>query len=71
MEQALLKRLNAARRAREAVMHVIDLASGDSRVIAEGESADGMPDSAIAAAFRSGRAGVAEAGGRLIFMPVP
>lgn len=68
MQQALLTRLNAARAARETVVHVIDLAAGESRIIAEGEIVDDVLVSAVSAAFRSGRAGTVEADGRSFFL---
>ena len=68
MQQALLMRLNAARAARAAVVHVIDLGAGDSRIIAEGEVVDGVLGAAVSAAFRSGKAGTVEADGRSLFL---
>jgi xanthine dehydrogenase accessory factor len=68
MRQALLTRLNAARTAREAVVHVIDFTAGESHVIAEGEAVDGVLGAAVSVAFRSGKAGIVEADGRSFFL---
>lgn len=68
MQQALLKRLNAARAARRAIVHVIDFATGGSRIIAEGEVVEATLSAAVTTAFRSGKAGAVEVDGRRFFL---
>ena len=66
MDPLNLKKLNAARRARKAVAHVIDLGDGRDRIVEEGLDVAGELGEALAKAFRSGKSGTVEAdGGRL------
>ncbi|TCL73575.1 XdhC family protein [Rhizobium sp. BK251] len=70
MELADLKRLNAARRERMAVVLITDIDGGGDRVLVEGEPVDGALGEAVAAAFRSGRSGMVEADGGSFFLNV-
>lgn len=74
MDAHSLRTLNAARRARRAVVHLTDLAGGSDRVVREGEPAEGplegLLGEAIAAAFRSGKSGTVEIDGRSYFLNV-
>ncbi len=70
MEPRLLRELNAERRARRAVVHVSDLAGGDDRLFREHERQDGPLGDALEAAFRSGKSGSVEIGGRQLFLNV-
>ncbi|MGX5720102.1 XdhC family protein [Shinella zoogloeoides] len=70
MDPYLLRKLNKERAARRAVLHLTDLGDGRDRVIREGDPVAGPLGEAIAAAFRSGRSGVAEAEERKFFLNV-
>ncbi|PKA39023.1 XdhC family protein [Rhizobium sullae] len=70
MDIANLERLNAARRARKAVMLVTDLERGTDRVILEGGPVDGALGDAVAAAFRSGKSATCEIDGGRYFLNV-
>ncbi|WP_411035831.1 XdhC family protein [Shinella sp. BYT-45] len=70
MDPYLLRKLNAERAARRAVIHLTDLGDGRDRVIREGDPVAGPLGAAIADAFRSGRSGVVEAEGRQFFLNV-
>lgn len=70
MDLADLKRLNAARRGRKAVVLITDLGGGGDRVLVEGEPVDGALGEAVAAAFRSGTSGMVEADGGSFFLNV-
>lgn len=65
-----LKALNAARRARAAVLLITDLADGGERVVREGDAVEGDLSPAVASAFRSGKSGIAESDGRSFFLNV-
>jgi len=65
-----LKILNAERRARRAVILVTDLGDGSDRIVREDEEVSGDLGEAVAKAFRSGRSGSIEAGGRSLFLNV-
>lgn len=70
MDPALLKRLNEERRARRAVILATNIGDGSAHVLGEGNGApDGLAD-AVTAAFRSGKSGLVEAGGRQYFLNV-
>ncbi len=70
MDPNLLKRLNAARRERRAVMLVTDLGDGRDRVLEEGNPVAGALGDAVGKAFRSGRSGIVDADGRSYFLNV-
>ena len=70
MDPYLLRKLNRERAARRAVIHLTDLGDGRDRVIREGDPVAGALGEALAAAFRSGKSGVAEAEGRSFFLNV-
>lgn len=70
MDRARLGELNAARRARRAVIRVTDLSGGEDLVVHEGEAVSGVLSEAVTAAFRSGRSGIVEAGGTGYFLNV-
>lgn len=69
MDPASLALLNAERRARRAAILVTDLADGSGRVVREGESVAGLEE-ALASAFRSGKSGTVESGGKKLFLNV-
>lgn len=70
MRLSNLKRLNAARRAREGAILVTDLDIADERLVIEGETVDGPLGIEVAARFRSGKSGTAEVDGRRLFLNV-
>ena len=70
MDPYLLRKLNRERAARRAVIHLTDLGDGRDRVVCEGDPVAGPLGEAVAAAFRSGKAGIAEADGRTFFLNV-
>ena len=70
MDPNVLRKLNAARRERRAVMLVTDLGHGRDRVLHEGEPVAGALGEAAGKAFRSGKSGVVEADGRSYFLNV-
>ena len=70
MDPRLLRKLNGERTARHAVIHLTDLGEGSDRVICEGDLVGGPLGEAVAAAFRSGKSGVAEADGRSFVLNV-
>lgn len=70
MDAYLLRKLNAERAARRAVVHLTDLGDGRDRVIGEGDPVAGPLGEAIASAFRSGKSGVVEAEDRQFFLNV-
>jgi xanthine dehydrogenase accessory factor len=66
----LLSALNAARAARRAAVLVTDIGTGEQRLVAEeGVSSDPLAD-ALAERLRQGRSGLAEEGGRPVFLTV-
>ncbi|MCC2610083.1 XdhC family protein [Neorhizobium petrolearium] len=65
-----LKKLNAARRARQAAIAVTDISDGKIQVILEGEDVSGPLGEEIAKAFRSGKAGTVDVEGRSLFLNV-
>ena len=72
MKLDLLKRLNAARAARQAAILVTDPESGEERLVVESEGYQREPLAAeLAARFRSGRSGAVETGGgKSVFLTV-
>ncbi|MEP0323857.1 XdhC family protein [Bauldia litoralis] len=70
MDLDTLKRLNAARQAREAAILITNTATGDERLVLEKDGYDGdLQQDEIAARFRSGKSGMVkvEEGGDLFF----
>ncbi|MEQ1408122.1 XdhC family protein [Neorhizobium sp. Rsf11] len=65
-----LKKLNAARRARQAAIAVTDISDGKVQVILEGEDVSGPLGEEIAKAFRSGKAATVDVEGRSLFLNV-
>lgn len=65
-----LTAINEARRARRAAILVTDLESGYGQVVREGEITDGDLQAEVDKAFRSGKSGLVEAGGRKLFLNV-
>ena len=70
MDPHCLRKLNAERRARRAVVSLTDLGDGRDRIVREADAVVGPLGEAIAAAFRSGRSGVVEVEGRSYFLNV-
>jgi xanthine dehydrogenase accessory factor len=70
MDPFALKKLNAARRERRAVVLVTDLGDGRDRVVEEGDQVAGELGEAIAKRLRSGASGSVEAEGRNFFLNV-
>lgn len=70
MDRDLLTQLNAERASRRAVILVTDLASGEGRLVREGETLDGELGAAIKKGFLSGRSAAVEADGRSVFLNV-
>ncbi|QRM55622.1 XdhC family protein [Sinorhizobium sp. BG8] len=70
MDPSLLRKLNAERHARRAVVHLTDLGDGRDRVIRESDPVAGALGEAIASAFRSGKSGMVEIEGRTFFLNV-
>jgi Xanthine and CO dehydrogenases maturation factor, XdhC/CoxF family len=70
MQLDLLKRLNAARKSRQAAVVVSDLASGEVRLILEGEPVAGPLGDEVGKVFRSGKAGMVEVEGKNLFLNV-
>ncbi|MBD9372536.1 XdhC family protein [Rhizobium sp. ARZ01] len=68
MDPVILRKLNAERRARRAVVHVTDLGDGRDRIVREGDPVVGPLGEAIAAAFRSGKSGAVDMDGRSYFL---
>ena len=63
-----LAAINAARRARRAVILVTDLESGNGQVVAEGQITDGELQAGVEKAFRTGKSETIEAGGKKLFL---
>lgn len=70
MDPHLLKRLNAERQARRAVLLLSDLDHGDDQLVCEGDPVEGVLGEAIARAFRSGKSGTITIEGRSWFLNV-
>jgi xanthine dehydrogenase accessory factor len=70
MEPINLKKLNAERRARRAVVSVTELSSGRDRIVREGDAVGGDLGEAVRKAFLSGKSGAIEADGASWFLNV-
>ena len=70
MDRQILARLNALRRARQAVILATDLSGGQDRLIVEGDAVDGPFADVVASAFRSGKSSAVEIGGQSLFLNV-
>ncbi|MFZ1816125.1 MAG: XdhC family protein [Rhizobiaceae bacterium] len=70
MDPLNLKKVNAARRKRQAVILLTDLGDGRDRVVLEGDTVAGELGEAIGRAFLSGKSGTVEIGGRQMFLNV-
>jgi xanthine dehydrogenase accessory factor len=70
MDPFSLKRLNAARRQRQAAILVTELGEGRDRVVLEGDAVAGDLGLAIGRAFQSGKAGAVDAEGQNFFLNV-
>ncbi|WP_193178347.1 XdhC family protein [Oricola nitratireducens] len=70
MDPQSLKKLNAARAARQAIALVTDLGDGRDRVVHEGDGVAGDLGGALDRAFRTGKSGVVEVDGREFFINV-
>lgn len=70
MRLDLLKRLNAARRARRPAILVTDLEGGGQRLVEGGPAADDPLADELDARLRSGRSGTVEQDGRRLFLTV-
>ncbi|QPC87888.1 XdhC family protein [Mesorhizobium sp. NBSH29] len=70
MDPFNLKKLNEARRLRQASVLVTDLGDGRDRVVHEGDPVSGALGEAIGKVLRSGRSGTIEAAGRSFFLNV-
>jgi xanthine dehydrogenase accessory factor len=71
MKLDVLRRLNAARQDRRAVILVSEPATGEARLVVEAEGyADDPLRDELAARFRSGVSGMVETGGRQLFLTV-
>lgn len=70
MDPRLLTQLNEERRARRAAILVTDLGDGGARLVREGETVEPALAEAIGKAFRTGRSGTVEVGGRGLFLNV-
>ena len=70
MDPHLLKKLNEARRARQAVIMLTDLADGRNRLVKKGDPVSGELGEAVEKAFRTGKSGAVEAEGQRFFLNV-
>lgn len=70
MDPAVLKTLNAERRARRAAILLTDLGDGSGRVVREGDAAPGTLGEATGQAFRTGRSQAVEIEGTTVFLNV-
>lgn len=68
MHPDILKQLNEERRARRAAIVVTDLSAGTEQLVREGDTPAANLAESISAAFRTGKSGVVEVGGREIFL---
>ncbi|KQZ54888.1 XdhC/CoxF family protein [Rhizobium sp. Root149] len=70
MQIEVLKQVNSARQARQAVVIVTDLAAGSTAVFTEGQPVpDGLRD-VVGKALQTGKSGLAEADGAQVFLNV-
>ncbi|MCV9996928.1 XdhC family protein [Pararhizobium sp. YC-54] len=65
-----LHRLNAARDARRATVTITELDTGAARLFLEGEAFDPAVAPLVEPALRTGKSGIAEIGGRVVFVNV-
>jgi xanthine dehydrogenase accessory factor len=70
MDPYLLRKLNAERAARRAVIHLTDLGDGRDRVVREGDPVAGPLRAAVESAFRSGKSAIVAAEDRNFFLNV-
>jgi len=70
MDAAILKTLNAERRARRAAILLTDLGDGTSRILREGDTVAGELAEATAKAFRTGLSGSVDVDGKRLFLNV-
>jgi xanthine dehydrogenase accessory factor len=70
MDPHLLKKLNAARRARQAAVMITDLEDGRDRVVMKGDPLAGTLGEAVASVFASGKSGAVEIEGSRFFLNV-
>ena len=70
MDPLNLKKLNAARRARQAVALVTSIADGRDRIVLEGDPVGGELGEALGKAFRSGKSTMVTADGAEFFINV-
>lgn len=70
MDPHVLKQLNSARKARQAVVVVTDLGDGRDRLVRADDQVAGELGQAIARVFRSGKSGIVQANGREFFLNV-
>lgn len=70
MDPHLLKKLNAARRARQAAVMITDLEDGRNRVVMKGDPLAGALGEAVAGVFASGKSGAVEIEGSRFFLNV-
>lgn len=70
MDPAVLKTLNAERRARRAAILLTDLGDGSGRVVREGDAVPGTLGEATGQAFRTGRSQAVEIEGTTVFLNV-
>jgi xanthine dehydrogenase accessory factor len=70
MDPHLLRKLNAARRDRQAAIMLTDLADGRNRLVMKGDPIAGELGEAVEKAFRTGKSGAVEAEGQRFFLNV-
>lgn len=70
MDPLNLKKLNAARRQRRAIAHIVNLTDGRDRVVEEGQEVAGALGEALETGFRTGRSARLEADGAQFFVNV-
>lgn len=70
MKPATIRTLREARAAGRALVRVVDLASGDERVLAPADAGDPVLRDALASAVRRDRSETVEIGGRRLFLQV-
>jgi xanthine dehydrogenase accessory factor len=68
MDPNLLKKLNAARRARQAAVMITDLGDGRDRLVLQGDPIAGELGAAVTKVLSSGKSGAVEAEGRRFFL---
>ena len=70
MDPHLLRKLNAARRDRQAAIMLTDLTDGRNRLVMKGDPITGELGEAVEKAFRTGKSGAVEAEGQRFFLNV-